>query len=530
MPASRVAEVLAALSLTTDLATGMPFEKGLRVCLVADGLAAALDLEPPVRATLFTSALLYAVGCTAHAPENASWFEDDTAFQRAFHTLDPGDPEVFGTQLARFGEWGSAGNEMARTFLEIAPTVGPVATGTGCEVSERLAPVMTGSSDVVAALRHVYERYDGHGLPHGRSGAELPVVTRLLHVAEQGVLAAAGLDTPGRTGAAAARDEVRRRAGGQLDPVLAEAFAERAEELLAATAEPDLLEAVLGREPEPHQVAQGADLGRLAGVLGLVADLKSTHLVGHSAQVASLAGRAAAAGDLTAEETAAVVCAGHLHNLGCVVVPSAVLDRAAPLGVADRERLRLHGYWTRRILERCPSLRELEPLTRGAAAHHPAFAEGGYRGWERSPELPPARAVPRTARILEAAEAYAGWVEPRPGRGALAPAEVADRLRSAVAAGLLDGEAVDLVLAGSGRPPARRPAPSAPALSAREVEVLQLTARGLTNRQIAAELVISERTVGHHLAHVYDKTGLRTRAGVAVWAVEHGLLPPAPPG
>ena len=55
--------------------------------------------------------------------------------------------------------------------------------------------------------------------------------------------------------------------------------------------------------------------------------------------------------------------------------------------------------------------------------------------------------------------------------------------------------------------------------------MLRLTARGCTNREIAAQLHISERTVGHHLAHVYDKTGLRTRAGVAVWAVENRVLP-----
>jgi DNA-binding CsgD family transcriptional regulator len=60
--------------------------------------------------------------------------------------------------------------------------------------------------------------------------------------------------------------------------------------------------------------------------------------------------------------------------------------------------------------------------------------------------------------------------------------------------------------------------------SEREVAVLRLTARGHTNRQTAAELGISERTVGHHLAHIYDKTGRRTRAGVAVLAMEHGLL------
>ena len=41
--------------------------------------------------------------------------------------------------------------------------------------------------------------------------------------------------------------------------------------------------------------------------------------------------------------------------------------------------------------------------------------------------------------------------------------------------------------------------------------------------------VVSERTVGHHLAHIYDKTGRRTRAGAAVFALEHGLLPELPP-
>ncbi|HKT01169.1 MAG TPA: LuxR C-terminal-related transcriptional regulator, partial [Rugosimonospora sp.] len=62
-------------------------------------------------------------------------------------------------------------------------------------------------------------------------------------------------------------------------------------------------------------------------------------------------------------------------------------------------------------------------------------------------------------------------------------------------------------------------------LTDREVAVLRLAARGLSNRDIAAELGISERTAGHHLAHIYDKTGRRTRAGAAVFAAEHGLLP-----
>ncbi|MDQ0945740.1 response regulator transcription factor [Streptomyces sp. V1I1] len=57
------------------------------------------------------------------------------------------------------------------------------------------------------------------------------------------------------------------------------------------------------------------------------------------------------------------------------------------------------------------------------------------------------------------------------------------------------------------------------------MEVLRLAARGLSNRQIGERLSISNRTVGHHLVHIYDKTGRRSRAGVAVFAMEHRLLP-----
>ena len=60
-------------------------------------------------------------------------------------------------------------------------------------------------------------------------------------------------------------------------------------------------------------------------------------------------------------------------------------------------------------------------------------------------------------------------------------------------------------------------------LTDREVEVLRLLARGLTNKQIAARLVVSPRTVQHHVAHIYPKIDRRTRAGAAMFAMEHGI-------
>jgi len=61
-------------------------------------------------------------------------------------------------------------------------------------------------------------------------------------------------------------------------------------------------------------------------------------------------------------------------------------------------------------------------------------------------------------------------------------------------------------------------------LSNREVEVLRLAVRGHANRAIARELVISERTVAHHLEHAYGKIGVAGRGAAALWAIRNGLL------
>jgi DNA-binding NarL/FixJ family response regulator len=61
-------------------------------------------------------------------------------------------------------------------------------------------------------------------------------------------------------------------------------------------------------------------------------------------------------------------------------------------------------------------------------------------------------------------------------------------------------------------------------LSPRELEVLRLVAAGRSNRQIAAELVISEHTVARHVQNIYTKLGLSSRAGAAAFAFEHDLV------
>jgi DNA-binding NarL/FixJ family response regulator len=126
--------------------------------------------------------------------------------------------------------------------------------------------------------------------------------------------------------------------------------------------------------------------------------------------------------------------------------------------------------------------------------------------------------------VLGAADAYVSMREPRPHRPARPAGEAAAELRAEVRAGRLDGAAVDAVLAAAGhRPPRRREGPAG--LTAREVEVLVLLARGRSNKQIAERLVITPKTAGNHVEHIYAKIGASSRAAAALFAVQHGLLP-----
>ncbi len=84
----------------------------------------------------------------------------------------------------------------------------------------------------------------------------------------------------------------------------------------------------------------------------------------------------------------------------------------------------------------------------------------------------------------------------------------------------------ELVRLGAARHP-RAPAVPPAGLTPREVEVLELIARGSSNRDVAEQLVLSEKTVARHLANLYTKLGVNSRTAAAAYAHAHGLVPPS---
>lgn len=115
----------------------------------------------------------------------------------------------------------------------------------------------------------------------------------------------------------------------------------------------------------------------------------------------------------------------------------------------------------------------------------------------------------------------------RPNRPALDCAAARVIIATEVARRRLQHRATEAVLDTVGQPP---PPPVRPAgLTDREVDVLRLLATGTGDKGIAVDLGITAKTVAHHIQHIYDKIGVRSRAGATLYALEHHLHRRGPP-
>jgi HD-GYP domain-containing protein (c-di-GMP phosphodiesterase class II) len=307
----------------------------------------------------------------------------------------------------------------------------------------------------------------------------------------------------------------RQRSGGAYDPHIAACFCEAAPRLLDGLEEEPSWETVLALEPGSRSYLSEAALDTACGAIADFADIKSPSTLGHSTGVAQLAGAAAQRAGLPSDDAATVRRAALLHDVGQVGVSSSIWEKLGPLSERDWERARLHPYYAERVLARPAALARLGAI---ASLHHERLDGSGYHRGVPGSLLPP------SARILAAADVYHALTEPRPHRVPLTPERAADELRQQVRAGHLDGEAVDAVLAGAGHRVRRTRHELVAGLSEREIEVLRLVARGQSMRQIAAQLVIAEKTVDNHIQHIYNKIGVSTRAGATLFAMEQDLL------
>jgi HD-GYP domain-containing protein (c-di-GMP phosphodiesterase class II) len=501
----RLAELVAGLSVVSDLGKGLTDGQGLRACANAVRLAERLGLPHADREAVFWVGLLRFVGCTATASEMAAALGDELAVSTAFATADTRDlREILRTTV---GLVGPHPRRILR-FLTRAPGVVREHEVASCEVAQVVAGRLGLPPAVGEALGQVFERWDGRGHPGLRHGDELQPAARVWQVAHVADLLAERAE-PGGVAAG-----LRRRAGRALDPTIVESVADDVAGLLDREAGD--LGAVLAAEPAPHRTVEPAQVDAVLGVFGMVADLESPIFRDHSRQVAQVSAEAARRAGRPPGEVTTLRRAGLVADVGRVAVSSRIWDKPGPLSGVEQEQVRLHPYFTARALARVPALAAVAEL---ACAHHERSAGSGYhRGLTGF-------SVAAAAALLAAADAWVTAGEPRPYRAARTDAERTELLRQEVATGQLPEAAVEAVLAAAGAAPARA-LPRIGVLTGREQEVLQLVAEGLTNVAAGRRMGISAKTVNAHLEHVYAKLGVSTRASAVVAAIAHGDLSP----
>jgi response regulator RpfG family c-di-GMP phosphodiesterase/DNA-binding CsgD family transcriptional regulator len=508
----RLAELVAALSLATDLGTGQPLEHALRTCLLSLELARRSGVAADRLAEVYYLSLLRFVGCTADAAETAVVTGgDDMAFIGAMGPVFMGSPPEQVKALVRATGAGlPLPRRVARVAAALADPKGAERSITAhCEAAQLLSRRLGVGQVVTDTLGVAFERWDGKGIPGDAGEEDVPAAVRVVVVARDADMWAR------LGGAATAADVVRRRSGHAYDPSVAAAFADDPDGALAAVRSTDAWQAVLDAEPAPRVRIHEDRLPDVLAAVADFADLKSPWLRGHSRGVAALAATAAGAAGLGAGEGRALRLAGLVHDLGRVGVPNGVWDHPGDLTVEGWEKVRLHPYLTERILGRSARLAGLGRL---ASCHHERADGSGYhRGAEGV-------ALSRPERLLAAADVYHALTEARPHRPAWSPDDACAQLRRAARTGSFASPDVEAVLEAAGHTPDGDVREAPAGLTEREVEVLRLIARGRSNREVAAELVVSPRTVGTHVEHIYAKAGVSTRAGAALFAMEHGLL------
>jgi HD-GYP domain-containing protein (c-di-GMP phosphodiesterase class II)/DNA-binding CsgD family transcriptional regulator len=499
---------MATLSLATDIGLGTAPEHALRSALLATALAEAAGMGEDEARQAFYLALLRTVGCTGDEDYVARVFGED-AGSWITHMGGASPAEMLQALVRNVGRGDPAPRRLGKVVRAFAGIPGMPAVSRGhCEVGRLLARRLGLPDDVVHGMDQVFERWDGGGVPAGLEGEAIARPVRLAQLAGDAQAAHRLLGTE------AAVALMRRRAGRGYDPKLVDLLSRRAPELLAVLDVPSAFDAVLAAEPGPPERLVGEKLETAIRTMGEFADMKSRYTRGHSGGVAALAARAGAR--LGSADRLALERAGHLHDLGRAGVALAIWDKEGPLTDSEWERIRRHTYFTERILARMESLAPVPALA--ALAHERLDGSGYHR------RLPPA-AVPPAARLLAAADAYHAMTERRPQRAGLPPERAAELVRADARAGRLDADAVEAVLAAAGqtgKPPGRREHPAG--LTDRELEVLGLLARGLTNKEIASALDISVKTAGHHIEHIFEKAGVTTRAAAALFALQNDLV------
>ncbi len=397
--AVRVSDVLAAMSFALDLADGQPAGHALRTTLIGMELARRLDLPLRERCDLYYALMLKDVGCsstsarvfeafggTDRSPRRGLLRNDWNGYFRAvrFH-LAYSAPGPWPDRLRRAARLVRDGAQLTTELVE-----------TRARRGEQIVRRLGFNERVAEAVACIDERWDGGGRPRGLRGIAVPLLSRVIATAQ---LIEVHATVCGATQAIRA---ARKQKGRRLDPQLVSAAIDLEPALAKWCALDEATLRRAAREVEPGDAALLAGPGTLECIaqgFAEVVDAKSPYTAEHSSRVGGYASAIAERLGFNRTEMDELNRAALLHDIGKLAVPNSILDKPGPLDPEEWEVVRLHPYYTQRILEH---IRGFERLAAVAALHHERLDGRGYFHGLRGEHIPVASQVIATADIYDA--------------------------------------------------------------------------------------------------------------------------------
>lgn len=427
--AIRQSEVLSALSFALDITEGQPEGHSVRTCMIGMTLADELGLSVDRRSALFYALLLKDLGCSSNAAKVCYLFgSDDHVLKRRLKLTDwsnliesakyalrsAAERKPFPQRVRHIILLGMKGPAVARDLVKIR-----------CERGADIARMLDFPPATADAIRALDEHWDGRGHPAGLSGEDIPLLGRILGLAqtvdvffhEHGPQAAAKI--------------VAERRGTWFDPKLCDLFSDALAndadfwQRLSAT---DVLEHIGDYEPSNEVLlADQAALDRIAGAFAKVIDAKSPYTYCHSERVAQIADQIAEELGFGFPERNELARAALLHDIGKLGVSNLILDKEGELDEQEWQAIRRHPAYTYSILQRVNGFNQFADL---ASAHHERLDGKGYhRGT-------PATDLDMPARALALADKYEALTAARPYRGPMGPERALKILQDDVGEGV----------------------------------------------------------------------------------------------
>ena len=402
IPSMSTDELVAVLSQALDLAEGRPKGHALRVSYISSLIARELGLSAAQRDAAFFAGLLHDAGV-------------------------PSASEKVGT-LPRVYEHDVFAAAPLQTAAVLASRIGPEYIETIAEAFHEHA--YQGASAVAAlglppavaeAVLCSHERFDGSGYPLGVAGNDIPIVARIIAVADY---AEALLATDSSSLLARRRLEagLREQAGRAFDSRIIEvlATAARADGFWLGLYSQNLVTLVVELHNPTPQPAESTNLLQLAATFADICDAKNRYKRGHSRRVAMFASGLAAALGYPAGHVQAIELAATLYDVGLLRAPARIIDKPEILTIQEMSLLREHPRESADIIASYP---DWAPLADWVAAHHERLDGRGY------PDAVNGDEIPVESRVLAISDIFEALTATRPHRPAMDVAAALELMR-----------------------------------------------------------------------------------------------------